>query len=91
MSEEGDHIEYLLDELSELSEHVRWATARCNAAMGEGFQGTCTSSVAAVCDTVVIQRDLIEHWRTALRQISNAESGTWGRIARAALDREVIS
>ena len=34
------------------------------------------------------QDELIAEWRKALREISNAESGAWGWIARQALEKE---
>lgn len=41
----------------ELEEQVSWTTHRCNAAMGDGFNGTPNSSVAAVCDAVIAARE----------------------------------
>ena len=43
----------------ECAEQVTWTTGRCNEAMGEGFQGTPASSVAAVCDTLKLYREVL--------------------------------
>ena len=39
-------------------------------------------------DKLAAQDELIAEWRKALREIANAESGTWGWIARQALEKE---
>lgn len=38
------------DEVERLREQIAWTVKRCNEAMGDGFNGTPNSAVAAVCD-----------------------------------------
>jgi hypothetical protein len=44
--------------------------------------------IAWMDDKLNQQDELIAEWRKALREIANAESGTWGWIARQALEKE---
>ena len=48
----GVRMTELEAEFERLREQIDWTVTRCNAAMGDDFQGTPNSSVAAVCDEV---------------------------------------
>jgi hypothetical protein len=63
-------FEALLAEVDRLREQAAWTVERCNAAMGDSFDGTPNSAVAAVCDEVALLRE-------ALREITN-----WAEAAR---------